>query len=90
MYDETKASVLEFLQTAPAVALTTDLWTSCATESYITITAHTIDVEFNLKETMLATREIDEKHTGANIAEFVNDVCEEFEINEKCEFIFGK
>ena len=73
-----KLQFWSFLQTAPAVVLTTDLWTSCATESYTTVTAHTIDIEFNLKETMLSTREIDKKHTGANIAEFVNDVFEEF------------
>ena len=43
MYQETKQSVVECLQQAPVVALTTDRWTSRATQSYITVTLHLID-----------------------------------------------
>ena len=43
LYDEVKLGIISQLNSAPAIALTTDGWTSRATESYETITAHFIN-----------------------------------------------
>lgn len=48
MYKEVKATVLDSLSSAERVALTCDAWTSRATESYVTVTAHHITDEWNL------------------------------------------
>lgn len=45
LYDETKKKVCEELQNAEFIALTTDWWTSRATQSYDTVTAHFIQPE---------------------------------------------
>uniref|UniRef100_A0A8C5NDS7 HAT C-terminal dimerisation domain-containing protein n=1 Tax=Gouania willdenowi TaxID=441366 RepID=A0A8C5NDS7_GOUWI len=42
LYEETKAGVMNALESAERVGLTCDSWTSRATQSYITITAHFI------------------------------------------------
>ena len=78
LYQETKQSVVECIQQAPVVALTTDGWTSRATQSYITITAHVIDAEWKMHNFVLQTRMIAESHTGMNIAEVLNAAIEEW------------
>jgi hypothetical protein len=40
-----KVKVREMLHEAPSVSLTTDCWTSSATESYMTLTAHYINAQ---------------------------------------------
>lgn len=51
------------------VAITCDAWTSRATESYVTITAHYVDNDFNLCPAVLQTRAMHDRHTGVNTAE---------------------
>lgn len=43
LYEQTKSEVANKLRKATSVALTTDGWTSRATESYITITGHYLE-----------------------------------------------
>ena len=43
LYEEVKSEIVNELKCASAVALTTDRWTSRATQSYETITAHFIN-----------------------------------------------
>ena len=78
IYTECKTELIEFM-TDTCVSLTTDLWTSIGTRSYITLTAHFIK-NWKLEAKLLATRPLDEKHTGANIATTVLKLKEEFKI----------
>ena len=48
--------------------LTSDIWTSAATQGYITVAAHFISDDWELCSQML-TREMRECHTGINIFE---------------------
>lgn len=50
------------------VAITTDGWSSRATESYITITSSHIDDNWELKNYVLQTRAMPESHTGMNLS----------------------
>lgn len=43
LYSKVKTEVVESLSNARRVAITMDGWTSCATQSYVTVTAHHID-----------------------------------------------
>ncbi len=48
MYEDVKVKVKEAVQRAERVAITTGGWTSRATQSYITITAHTINRQWEI------------------------------------------
>lgn len=48
LYKETKAKVMELMCKARRVAITSDAWTSVATESYVTITAHYISKDWKI------------------------------------------
>lgn len=50
------------------IALTADIWTSLATEAYLGVTCHFITEDWKMKTLTLATMPLDERHTGANIA----------------------
>ena len=51
------------------IALTHDGWTSCATESYDTITAHFINKDWELRTAVLHTSKVEGSYTGEHIAE---------------------
>jgi len=83
LYSETKAIVQQSLQRAERVAITTDGWTSCSTEAYITITSHHITTDWKMQNFVLQTRVLNEAHTGKNIAAVLIDACAEWEIGDK-------
>lgn len=69
LYEETKAQVVKKLNNAVFVSIKSDGWTSRATESYETITAHFINENWELSNHVLQTRVLGLAHTGHNIAE---------------------
>ncbi|KAK1906354.1 Zinc finger BED domain containing protein 4 [Dissostichus eleginoides] len=69
LYQETKAKVTQSLKEAECISITTDGWTSRATQSYITVTAHVMTSEWEIKSFVLQTRPLFTSHTGLNIAE---------------------
>ncbi|KAI4801155.1 hypothetical protein KUCAC02_000081, partial [Chaenocephalus aceratus] len=81
LYAQTKAHVKASLGKAERVALTCDGWTSRTTEAYVTITAHSINEEWELVTYVLQTRDMPESHTGRNLAEHLRKA--EWETTEK-------
>ncbi|XP_075156492.1 E3 SUMO-protein ligase ZBED1-like [Haematobia irritans] len=71
------------IQTASAVCLTTDGWTSLCHTSYIALTAHYIDESTKLKSHLLACLEFSDSHSSANISNFIKRVAEDFGITKK-------
>jgi hypothetical protein len=53
------------------------------TEDYISVVAHFVNVDWGLDKRLLALRLIDESHTGANIAERVSMVVDEYGLTDK-------
>lgn len=80
LYKETKFLVQVSLKSAPRVAITCNAWTSRATVSYVTVTAHHVNSEWKLISYVLQTRAMDDSHTGANICEFLKAVADEWGI----------
>ena len=76
-YDNVKEAVIKSLK-GQHVSLTTDMWTSAANHGYITLTCHYITEDWQLKNNVLATRELKERHTGVNIAQCIGDLKDEF------------
>ncbi len=80
LYQETKNEVAEALKTATRVALTCDAWTSRATQSFVTFTAHFIADDWQLVSRLLQTRVMNENHTAANINELFQAVAQEWQL----------
>ncbi|KAK0141840.1 Zinc finger BED domain-containing protein 1 [Merluccius polli] len=80
LYEEQKNIIVDELSKASSVALTTDGWTSRATESYVTVTAHYITAEWEMKSPVLQTRPIYESHTGTNLAQVLTGAVAEWKL----------
>ena len=63
-----------------SIALTTDGWTSKATESYNATTAHFIDSRWELRSCVLETSLFPENHTAINIKDKVHAAVETFHV----------
>ncbi|XP_068231881.1 zinc finger BED domain-containing protein 4-like [Palaemon carinicauda] len=83
MYDEAVKQVQGELRETPHVSLTTDLWTSSQTRGFITVTAHYINSEWNLKSAVLETARLKVDHTAENIADELKRICTRWEILDK-------
>lgn len=80
LYNKTRVIVEEELKTAHSVALTTDSWTSRATESFLTVTAHFISSEWDMRSVVLQTRPLHEQHTSIHLAEKLKEVVSEWKL----------
>jgi len=68
---------------ASSIALTTDIWTSVATEAYITVSAHYISSAWKCSSCVLETKPFPERHTGQAIADKILEIATAFAIDEK-------
>ena len=68
MYGEVEGVVEKGLNDVCDVAITTDAWTSLATESYVTVTVHYITKEWQMMSADLDTSDLDERHSAENLA----------------------
>ena len=69
LYETTKSAIISELRDAiVGVSITTDCWTSRATQSFMTVTAHFVTKIRKLKSYVLQTRGVSERHTAGNLA----------------------
>ncbi|KAK7921885.1 hypothetical protein WMY93_008787 [Mugilogobius chulae] len=80
LYEQAKSAILNELTSVSAVALTTDGWTSRATESYLTVTVHFISSEWKMMSHVLQTRAIYDQHTSTNLAEALKEAVHEWKL----------
>ncbi|XP_034034592.1 zinc finger BED domain-containing protein 1-like [Thalassophryne amazonica] len=80
LYEQEKLRIVTELSQAPSVALTTDRWTSRGTESYITVTAHYITENWEMRSPVLQTRPLYESHTSSNLAQVLTEAVAEWKI----------
>ena len=71
------------LDLAENVATRTDIWTSVQTKGYITLTAHYITPDWELKSPVLATVHLLNEHTADNIASELEKVTNKWRIKDK-------
>ena len=64
-----KEELHETLKGQTYVVLTTNIWTSRATQAYLTITAHFITAEWKMASAVLQIQEMPAWHTGMHISE---------------------
>ena len=82
LYDETKAAVETELKEAESVAITTESWTSRACESYMTVTAHFLNKNWELCNYVLSTKMISEAHTGQNLGNSLASLIQEWNLRQ--------
>ncbi|XP_025425945.1 zinc finger BED domain-containing protein 4-like [Sipha flava] len=82
MFDMTIECVKDRLKNVEAVCLTTDGWTSRTNQSFISLTAHFIDPknETVVSSVLLDCIEFGEKHTSENLANFLRNLVEEWNL----------
>ena len=66
LYTKVKKRIVSDKDKADFIAVTTDGWTSRAAHSYVTITAHFIDYNFEIQNHTLQTRQLNSSHTADN------------------------
>ncbi|XP_060648729.1 E3 SUMO-protein ligase ZBED1-like [Drosophila nasuta] len=84
-YKEMTAKLMSILQDIETVAITTDLWTSVANMSYITITCHFVDDNYILRCAVLSTMSLKDEtnHSANNIGDTLSDVLQKWNILDK-------
>ena len=83
LYLKERTRVSKVLKEADAVSLTTDIWTSRRTQSYITVTAHALGADWTLKSFVLDTVRMTEAHTARNIKTELEDIMSSWDIKDK-------
>lgn len=68
---------------AEQIALTTDTWTSCTTDSYLAITAHFLNTEFELKSFLFDCCKLNLSHTAENLRNHILRITKEWKIEKK-------
>lgn len=63
------------------ITLTTDAWTSICTEAYLGVTCHYINEKWEMVSFVLCTLPLDDRHTGDNIALWIEEVAEKFNLS---------
>lgn len=81
-YESLHSTLQHELNEQTAVALTTDAWTSCAAEGYITITVHYIDKNWLFRHNVLCTSEIHDRHTGDHLSNVLQEHVQKYKISE--------
>ncbi|XP_078025235.1 E3 SUMO-protein ligase ZBED1-like [Epinephelus lanceolatus] len=78
-YKDIKDKMKNALQETDSVALTTDIWTSIAKEAYMGVMCHYLK-NWKMVSHCLTTMPLEERHTAANIAEWIEEVIAKFNI----------
>ncbi|KAM9350016.1 E3 SUMO-protein ligase ZBED1 [Symphorus nematophorus] len=80
LYEEIRRGIVKELSDTAYVALTTDGWTSRATESFLTVTVHYITSEWEMKSCVLQTRPLYESHTSEYLSEALTEAVTEWKL----------
>lgn len=87
-YEDTKLILIkQIVDSKSRISITTDCWTSLNADSFITITGHFIDSDWHLKSVVLCTQYVEVAHTGANLAQIIDEAVAEFTMDEHKTFI---
>jgi len=86
MYEKCLGEMKSLTSTVESACLTTDCWTSRNNESFMAITIHFIDTEFELKSILLECSSFNLNHTGHNLAQEIERILESWELTKKITF----
>ncbi|XP_015376635.1 PREDICTED: zinc finger BED domain-containing protein 1-like [Diuraphis noxia] len=82
--EKVKGNVQILLNAASHIAITTDIWTSMNTDSFMTLTAHFVDTNLReLKTVVLCTKKLESNHTGVHLSQVMSKELTEWNILNK-------
>ena len=83
-YVAAKRELEAFLGEIEHCSITTDIWTAkYRVRSYVSLTCHAIDSEWQLKSMILCTRELPNEHTAENLSDALKEMMTEWKILSK-------
>lgn len=82
MYQECRELLQSTLATVDFFATTSDMWSSRATEPYISLTIHYVTSDWTLNSSCLQTSFFPEEHTGENIAHQLKEFLTDWDLDE--------
>ena len=83
LYESIKSKLYAELQSSEAVSLTCDGWTSRATQSFLTVTCHFVNKNWELSSKILQTDHFEGSHTGQKIGFELKSVMTDWGISDK-------
>lgn len=83
IFESTKSKLFQLISTAKHVAITSDVWTSISTESYLTTTIHFFDANLQLRTFVLTTEKLTTNHTAKNLSEVLQGIFQNWNIQTK-------
>ncbi|XP_049271284.1 zinc finger BED domain-containing protein 4-like [Rhipicephalus sanguineus] len=81
LYENAKAKLRGTLKSSSHCAITADIWTSCTTESYITVTCHFLE-DTIMRSAVLSTAVFQGAHTAQNVTDVIGGVLEDWGIRQ--------
>ena len=61
---------------AAFIAITADVWTNTATDSHLTVNAHYLNEEWEIKSIVSGTLPLIESHTASNLVTWIKEMVE--------------
>lgn len=86
LYEKCLVEMKSLTSTVESACLTTDCWTSRNNESFMAITIHFIDNEFELKSILLGCHSFNSNHTANNLAQEIEHVLNSWNLYNKITF----
>jgi len=87
MYSKVMSCVSRLVDVVPYVSITTDLWSSQALDSYISLTGHRINGNWEHKEGCFHAQPFNERHTGEDIKSIVTQCVKKWQLAEKLHLV---
>lgn len=81
-YCECKQALLAAIQDGDSHAITTDAWTSCTSEDYITVSLHILH-EWNIQNFVIETLPFGDQHTSANLSLHLTNLYSDWSLPEE-------
>lgn len=83
IYRKVKSKIASQIEEAEAISFTSDIWTSVSNCSFISLTAHWINIEFERKSAVLNINDFPESHTAENISEVFKEMMTNWNVSKK-------
>jgi len=81
IYEQERIKLQKFFENFDRkVAITTDAWTACTNQSYLSVTLHWIDDNWCLQRILLDLIPLHERHTGVSLAKNIIEQIEHFSL----------
>ena len=87
MYTKVKEKITALLSPLKHVSVTTDLWSSIAQDSYLSITLHFIGADYQYQQACLHALPFNDRHTGSEISSIITNCLQAWNVFDKLHVI---